>query len=104
MENPLSNLALDAWYKVAIVICTLIFLSTAASLLNKLPTNATLLISLGGIFVFSGEWKSHKRFNDVKNVYGTIFHGTGLKRSINPTGIVLYIIGAYLVFRGIKLL
>lgn len=50
MSNPLSNLQLDVWYKVVIVICTVVFLSTAGGLLPKLPTNSALLISLGGVF------------------------------------------------------
>jgi len=58
MNNPLSNLQLDVWYKVLIVICTVVFLSTAGGLLPKLPTNSALLISLGGVFFCCGEWKT----------------------------------------------
>ncbi|WP_193405415.1 hypothetical protein [Mixta mediterraneensis] len=104
MNNPLSSLKLDVWYKVAIVICTIVFLSTAAGLLPKLPTNATLLISLGGVFFFCGEWKSHTRFNHLVPAYGKVWHGTGFRRSLSFPGVVLYLIGAYLIYRGIKIL
>jgi hypothetical protein len=104
MDNPLSKLELDTWYKVMIVVCTVIFLTTAAGLLPKLSTNATLLISLGGVFFFCGEWKSHKRFNHLVPAYGKVWHGTVFRRSFDITGIILYILGGYLIYRGIKIL
>ena len=101
MNNPLSNLQLDVWYKVLIVICTIVFLSTAGGLLPKLPTSSALLISLGGIFFCCGEWKNHPRYTVVEYVMGQQFLGTGFKRAFSITGTILCLIGAYLLYKGI---
>ncbi|HAV1764873.1 TPA: hypothetical protein JG926_001688 [Enterobacter hormaechei subsp. steigerwaltii] len=101
MNNPLSNLQLDVWYKVLIVICTIVFLSTAGGLLPKLPTNSTLLISLGGIFFCCGEWKNHPRYTIVQEAMGQRFLGTDFKRAFSITGTILCLFGAYLMYKGI---
>lgn len=101
MNNPLSNLQLDVWYKVLIVICTVVFLSTAGGLLPKLPTNSALLISLGGVFFCCGEWKNHPRHTVVEEAMGQRFLGTGFKRAFSITGTILCLIGGYLIYRGI---
>ncbi|HIA1116572.1 TPA: hypothetical protein ACWO74_001677 [Salmonella enterica subsp. enterica serovar Muenchen] len=101
MNNPLSNLQLDVWYKVLIVICTIVFLSTAGGLLPKLPTNSALLISLGGIFFCCGEWKNHPRYTIVEEAMGQRFLGTGFKRAFSFTGTILCLLGAYLIYKGI---
>lgn len=59
MDNPLSKLALDYWYKVVLVVCIVIFLLTGAGLLPAFPTAPTALISLGGFFIGLGEWINH---------------------------------------------
>ncbi len=102
MNNPLSNLQLDVWYKVAIVICTIVFLSTASGLLPKLPTNQSLLISLGGIFFCFGEWKNHPRYTVVEYAMGQKFLGTGFKRAFNLTGTILCLFGLYLIYKGVR--
>ncbi|EOV0992664.1 hypothetical protein ACOGYU_003550, partial [Edwardsiella piscicida] len=102
MENPLSKLELDSWYKVMIVVCTVIFLSTGAGLLPKLPTNETLFISLGGVFLSCGEWKNHPRFTQIEEVWGQRFLGTGFKRKFSLTGTILCAIGIYLIYKGIR--
>lgn len=101
MNNPLSNLQLDVWYKVLIVICTIVFLSTAGGLLPKLPTNSALLISLGGVFFCCGEWKNHPRYTILEEAMGQRFLGTGFKRKFSITGTILCLLGAYLIFKGI---
>ena len=101
MNNPLSNLQLDVWYKVLIVICTIVFLSTAGGLLPKLPTNSALLISLGGVFFCCGEWKNHPRYTILEEVMGQRFLGTGFKRKFSITGTILCLLGAYLIYKGI---
>jgi len=102
MENPLSKLELDSWYKVMIVVCTVIFLSTGAGLLPKLPTNETLLTSLGGIFLSCGEWKNHPRYTQIQQVWGQRFLGTGFRRSFSLTGTILCLIGFYLIYKGLR--
>ena len=101
MNNPLSNLQLDVWYKVLIVICTIVFLSTAGGLLPKLPTNSALLISLGGVFFCCGEWKNHPRYTIIEEAMGQRFMGHGFKRAFSITGTILCLIGAYLIYKGI---
>lgn len=101
MNNPLSNLQLDVWYKVLIVICTIVFLSTAGGLLPKLPTNSALLISLGGVFFCCGEWKNHPRYTILEEAMGQRFLGTGFKRKFSITGTILCLLGAYLIYKGI---
>jgi len=59
MENPLSKLALDAWYKVLIVIGTFVVLLNGAGLLPNYPTKQTFLIGLGCIIYGVGEWINH---------------------------------------------
>lgn len=59
VENPLSKLVLDYWYKVIILVCILVFLLSGAGLLPNLPVIPTALISLGGFFLGLGEWINH---------------------------------------------
>lgn len=100
MNNPLSNLKLDAWFKVVIVICTLVFLLTAGGQLPNLPTNSALLISIGGVLFCCGEWKNHIRYSTLEER----FLGEGYKRIFNLLGIILCLIGFYLICKGIMLL
>lgn len=59
MDNPLSKLALDYWYKVMMVVGIVVFLLAGAGLLKAYPTVPTALISLGTFFVGVGEWINH---------------------------------------------
>lgn len=59
MDNPLSKLALDYWYKVMMVVGIVIFLLAGAGLLKAYPLVPTSLISLGAFFFGVGEWMNH---------------------------------------------
>ncbi len=102
MENPLSKLALDTWYKVMISLCTIVFLSAGAGLLPNLPSKPTLLISLGGILLGCGEWKNHPLRTQIQEVWGQRFLGSGYKRAFSLTGTILCLIGIYLIYKGLR--
>lgn len=59
MDNPLSKLALDYWYKVMMVVGIVVFLLAGAGLLKAYPIAPTSLISLGTFFIGVGEWINH---------------------------------------------
>jgi hypothetical protein len=59
MNNPLSQLALDYWYKVILAAGTFVFLLNGAGLLPAYPTATTACISAGFFFWGLGEWINH---------------------------------------------
>jgi len=58
-QNPLSNLALDYWYQVLMVVCVVVFLLAGAGTLKAFPIPPTTAISAGGFFIGLGEWINH---------------------------------------------
>ena len=59
MENPLSKLALDSWYKVVIVVGAFVVLLNGAGLLPNYPTRETFIIGLGCVLFGVAEWMNH---------------------------------------------
>lgn len=59
MDNPLSKLTLDYWYKVMMVVGVVVFLLTGAGQLKAFPIVPTSLVSLGMFFIGVGEWINH---------------------------------------------
>jgi len=59
MDNPLSKLELDYWYKVLMVVSFVVFLLAAMGLLKAFPTAPTAFISLGVFFIGMSEWINH---------------------------------------------
>lgn len=59
MENPVSKLALDHWYKVLMAGGLFMLLLAGAGLLKEFPTVPTAAISLGVFFFGMGEWINH---------------------------------------------
>lgn len=59
MEQPLSKLALDHWYKVLMAAGFAVFLLSGAGLLPVLPGKPALLVALGTFFFGLGEWRNH---------------------------------------------
>lgn len=107
MDNPLSKLALDYWYKVLMVIGVVIFLLTGAGLLKAFPTMPTALISMGLFWLGLGEWINHPIQTILKAPEYPFPGGiiTGHPRNNSPLGITFVVIGvALIVFGGYKFL
>lgn len=59
MDNPLSNLKIEAWFHVAIILGA-IFLGISLTVELKIIGNAIAqLLSLGVLLIGLGEWSSH---------------------------------------------
>lgn len=103
MDNPLSKLALDYWYKVVLVVCIAIFLLTGAGLLHTFPTVPTAIISLGGFFVGLGEWINHPLQTAL--VPPSAYHPPGVLKGHprKPTllGVAFLVFGLVLVGVGV---
>jgi hypothetical protein len=102
MDNPLSKLALDYWYKVVLVVCIAIFLLTGSGLLHAFPTVPTALISLGGFFVGLGEWVNHPLQTALMRGSAMFPSGviSGHPRAPKPLGLTFDILGAALIVYG----
>ncbi len=103
MVNPLSNLVLDSWYKVLMVVGMFVFLLTAAGVLSVLPAVPSLLISLG-IFLFGlGEWVNHPLQTGLLSA--TAFHPAGIvtsyPRRFSVAGCIFDLIGLGLLGAGV---
>ncbi|MCT2385136.1 hypothetical protein [Erwinia pyrifoliae] len=107
MENPLSRLALDAWYKVIIVIGAFVVLLNGAGLLPSYPTRETFMIGLGCVIWGVAEWMNHPlnetAYPRTANMPAHKF--VDYSWSPGPIGILLDVIGLGLIAWGlIKLL
>lgn len=103
MENPLSKLALDYWYKVVMVVSIFVFLLVGAGLLPEFPTAPTSFISIGGFFVGLGEWVNHPLQSIVLQRDALTYEKLGVchARKNKILGIVFVILGVFLVFTGV---
>lgn len=99
MENPLSNLVIDYWYKAVIVIGTVALLISMTVETHGISNRAAQLLSLGAIFVGCGEWINHPLQESVG--YG--FKLSGYPRKNKLGGNLLNLIGVGLVGYGIYL-
>jgi hypothetical protein len=59
MENPLSKLAIDHWYKALMAAGLGVFLVNGAGALKAYPALEVGLLSAGTFFFGLGEWMSH---------------------------------------------
>lgn len=103
MENPLSKLALDAWYKVFIAAGAFVFLINGTGLLSAYPTKPTALISAGFFFWGIGEWINHPyqeslMLDNFNRPYGKI---SGHRRKARGIGILLDVAGLGLILFGL---
>lgn len=97
MINPLSNLKLDQWYHIAMVVGLGVFIATAVGALKVLPATATLLISLGVFLIGWGEFINHP--HRVGFVPGWQIETTS--RSPGCLGLFLDLIGCALIIVGV---
>lgn len=99
VENPLSKLALDTWYKVLIVIGTFVILLNGANLLPNYPLRETFIIGLGCIIFGIAEWMNHPMHEIIKPArYGVPTHtitDKGWKPSL--IGLLLDVFGIGLI-------
>ncbi|EOZ4638810.1 hypothetical protein ACQRKX_001757 [Enterobacter cloacae] len=106
MQNPLTQLPLDHWYKVIIIVGAFIFLLNGAGLLPAYPTAATACISAGAFFWGLGEWINHPYqemliLDSFDRPNGKL---SGRPRNAKPLGVTFDIVGfALMVFGIIKL-
>lgn len=104
MDNPLSNLALDFWYKVVLAVGVVVFLLSLTFELKGVSNSIALLISLGASFIGLGEWVNHPKStsivppNDTYPGYMQIEHH---KRKNTLLGNLFLILGLALVGYGI---
>lgn len=66
MSNPFSNLSLDTWYKAALPIGAAVLLLALTVELKGVENSIALLISIGVIFVGSGEWINHPKTTSIR--------------------------------------
>lgn len=59
MQNPLSKLALDAWYKALAALGGAGLFLTGAGIFTAFPTGPTAAISAGTLLIGIGEWINH---------------------------------------------
>lgn len=102
MDNPLSQLALDYWYKVVMVVCVIIFMLIGSGHLPEFPTAPTALISIGGFFIGLGEWINHPFQTIViqRDAFTRDILEGHLRRN-SQLGICLDVFGVLLVLAGI---
>lgn len=101
MENPLSKLALDAWYKVLIMVGSFTILLNGAGLLPAYPTRETFIIAFGSVVLGIGEWINHP-LNET--AYPRTANMPAIKLvdyswRPSPVGIIFDIIGAGMILR-----
>jgi hypothetical protein len=102
MENPVSKLALDHWYKVLMAGGLFVFLLAGAGMLKNLPTLTTATIALGVFFIGMGEWINHPLQTKLMPASllspgGVI---TGHPRAAKPIGVFFDLCGFTLVAFG----
>ncbi|HEK0655351.1 TPA: hypothetical protein SMP34_000667 [Proteus mirabilis] len=104
--NPLSKLALDAWYKILIVGGFFVFILTGTGLLTAFPTQATVIISLGCAVWGVGEWINHpfQTILNLDNLGRVVGKMTGRPRKASIFGTVLDVLGLFMIARGIMML
>lgn len=59
MNNPLSNLKIDYWYKVSLIIATVLLITSLTVDLKGVKNKPIQLISVGIIIISLGEWINH---------------------------------------------
>lgn len=107
MQNPLSKLALDAWYKVVIVVGAFVIILNGAGLLPDYPTRETFMIGLGCVVWGIAEWMNHPMHETIHPRTARTPLMKEVDRSWVPSrvGMCLDVIGLGLIFFGfIKLL
>ncbi|RSC60580.1 hypothetical protein EGW07_24365 [Citrobacter amalonaticus] len=101
MQNPLSQLALNAWYKVLIALGSFVFLLAGAGMFPAYPAGATGLMALGCVAVGIGEWINHPLTTAIyqENVFRErVF--TFRMRTVKPAGLFFDLLGAVLLLAG----
>jgi hypothetical protein len=103
MENPLSKLDLDYWYKVLMVVSVAILILAGTGVLKAFPTVPTALISLGCFFIGLGEWQNHPLQTGF--LPPTAYHPGGVltshPRHSNAVGTFFLVLGLILAAVGV---
>ena len=103
MNNPLSKLTLDYWYKVLIVAGAFVFLLNGTGVLSAYPPGPTALVSLGVFFWGIGEWINYPyqemlQYDGLGRVTATI---SGYPRNPKRIGVVFDILAFVLIAIGV---
>lgn len=103
ISNPLSNLILDYWYKVLMVVGFFVFLLAGLGLLSAFPIAPTVLISSGLFFLGLGEWINHPLQTEFveANAYHPSGQLTGYPRNNTPVGVLFALLGFSLIIYGL---
>lgn len=102
MENPLSKLKIDYWYKAVLVTSTCVLIVSLTVELKGVENSAVQLISLGCVFWGLGEWINHPYQEKIGigfKISGHPRNGSGAGYAFDLFGWILILIGIVKVFR-----
>ena len=90
MDNPLQNLNLKWWHTVLLTISFFIFV-LSATVDMKISDNQTIaFLSSGVFFIALGNFANRDGYTLLRN-----------KSKLTPAGVIFFLVGAYLLYRGI---
>lgn len=95
-SNPLSNLAIDYWYKAVLVIATCVLIAALSVEMQGVENNVVQLLAMGLILVGLGEWINHPLQVSIAPAYKI----TSYRRSSSFGGNLLDLIGVVLMVIG----
>ncbi len=103
VDNPLSKLELDYWYKVLMAVGFFVFLLSGLGLLSAFPLAPTVCISSGMFFIGLGEWINHPLQEKLMEATQYFPAGkiTGYPRNNRFSGVFFVFIGLVIIFYGI---
>lgn len=103
MDNPLSRLSLDRWYKVFIAAGFAVFILVGTGALKLFPILPTVSISLGFFFVGLGEWINHPLQTRIRSADAFFPAGviSGYPRNACFLGCFWDVVGVLLLIVGV---
>ncbi|WP_144244173.1 hypothetical protein [Nitrincola sp. A-D6] len=107
MNNPLSNLKLDYWYHVLIVLGALFLLTSLTVSLEGVDNNTVQVLSLACILIGIGEWVNHPILTEIVPPSRSVPSGGELishPRNNSIVGILFDSIGLFILALGLYLL
>jgi hypothetical protein len=102
VENPLSKLKIDYWYKAMLVISTCVLIVSLTVELKGVENSVVQLISLGCAFWGLGEWINHPYQEKIGigfKISGHPRNGSVAGYAFDLVGWILILIGIFKVFR-----
>jgi len=97
MENPLSKLKIDYWYKAVLVIAVCVLIVSLTIELKDVKNSTVQILALGFIFWGLGEWINHPYQEKI----GIGFKISGHPRNGSLAGYSFDVLGFCLIFYGV---